>query len=179
MKMLIGIVVGLAIIACLYFLLRGGRASAGPNGGDIVPLQDGTTKAELLANADTGELMVHTWDKDLKQPRSIKSEPLTIGSGQQSVDLSPYPIVSDPPGFCSRFYGRADWARGGGIHQGWMHPRDQAADHHDFAWNGCWKAGRSHGAMWAEMGKHRDGMMGHGPGHRGMAGDTHNGPNRD
>ena len=179
MKIWIGIIIGLAVSAGLYFLWTGNRAMAGPNGGDIVPLQDGATKAELLANQDTGELMVHTWDKNLKQSRPIKSEPLTVGSGQQSVDLEPHPVDGDPPGFCSRFYGHADWARGGGVHQGWMHPRSQSTDHHDFAWNGCWKAGRSHGSMWTGMGESRTGMMGHGPGHRGMADEPRNGANRN
>ena len=178
MKMLIGIVVGLAVAVGLYFLWTGNRAMAGPNGGDIVPLQDGATKAELLANQDTGELMVHTWDKNLKQSRPIMSEPLTVGSGQQSVDLEPYPVAGDPPGFCSRFYGHADWARGG-IHQGWMHPRGRTTDHHDFAWNRCWKAGISHGTMWSGMGDSRAGMMRHGSGNRGMADEPHTGANRN
>jgi hypothetical protein len=41
------------------------QASAGPNGGDLVPIKGGTAYAELLANADTGEVRVDTWDKDL------------------------------------------------------------------------------------------------------------------
>lgn len=161
-KTLVGIVIGLGIAAGLYFLLRGGRASAGPNGGDIVALQDGTTSAELLANADTGELMVHTWDKDLKQPRPIKSESLTIGSGQQSVDLAPHPVASDPPGSCSRFYGQAEWLRGGKVHHGWL-AGGANQSRSEFAWNNCWKGGQAHGAMWSEMGDHRRGMMGRGP----------------
>lgn len=44
----------------------GPSASTGPNGGDLVPIKAGAAYAELLANADTGEVMVHTWDKDLK-----------------------------------------------------------------------------------------------------------------
>ena len=50
MKTQIEIVIGLAIAVGLYFLWTGNRAMAGPNGGDIVPLKDGATKAELLAN---------------------------------------------------------------------------------------------------------------------------------
>lgn len=34
--------------------------STGPNGGDLVPIKAGATYAELLANADTGEVTVHT-----------------------------------------------------------------------------------------------------------------------
>jgi hypothetical protein len=40
--------------------------AAGPYGGDVVPIKAGTAYAELVANPDTGEVMVHTWDKDLK-----------------------------------------------------------------------------------------------------------------
>jgi hypothetical protein len=167
-KTLIGIVIGLALAAGVYFILRGTGASAGPNGGDVVPLQNGAVKAELVANQDTGELMVHTWDKDLKSRRPIKSEPLIVGSDQQSVELAPHPMSSDPPGFCSRFYGYAEWARGGRINRGWMHQRGQESDHHDFAWQGCWSAGRSHGPMWTEMGeRRRHGSMGPGSGRMG------------
>lgn len=54
-----------ALLGCLT--VAGGcsrtpSALAGPNGGDIVPIKDGAAYAELLANADTGEVMVHTWD---------------------------------------------------------------------------------------------------------------------
>jgi hypothetical protein len=38
-------------------------ASAGPNGGDLVASKVGTVYSEMLANADTGEVMVHTWTK--------------------------------------------------------------------------------------------------------------------
>ena len=60
-------------------------ASAGPNGGDLVAIKDGTAYSELLANADTGEVMVHTWDKDLKTRRPIENQPITVGSGDNSV----------------------------------------------------------------------------------------------
>lgn len=154
-------------------------ASAGPNGGDLVPIKGGNAYAELLANADTGEVLVQTWDKDLKTRRPIEKEPITLGSGDKSVELTPHPMDSDPSGTCSRFYGRADWARGGGVHNGWMHGGG-TGDHRTFDWNRCWQAGRSHGHMWEEMGLHRrmgPGRMGgpghgpggpeHGPGHRG------------
>ncbi len=94
--------------------------STGPNGGDVVPIKNGTAYAELLANPDTGELMVHTWDKDLKTPRPVEKEPITVGSGDNSVELMPHPTSTDPAGTCSRFYGHADWARGGTIRHGWM-----------------------------------------------------------
>ena len=141
-------------------------ALAGPNGGDVVPIKDGTAYAELLANADTGEVMVHTWDEDLKTARPIEAEPITVGSGGNTVELTPHPMNSDPAGACSRFYGNADWVRGGGVHNGWMHGGG-AGDHKEFAWQNCWQGGRAHGHMWEEMGEHRRMGPGHGPGHRG------------
>lgn len=140
--------------------------SAGPTGGDLVPIKNGTAYAELLANADTGEVLVNTWDKDLKTREPIEQEPITLGSGNQSVELMPHPMDTDPSGKCSRFYGHADWARGGDIRNGWMHGGG-IGDHKDFGWSRCWQAGRSHGHMWEEMGEHRHMGPGHGPGHHG------------
>lgn len=145
-------------------------ASAGPNGGDLVSIKDGTTYAELLANADTGEVMVHTWDKDLKTPEPIESEPFSLGSGDNSVELTPHPLETDPAGKCSRFYGDAEWLRGGSVQNGWMHGGG-IGDHTDFAWQRCWQGGRSHGPMWEEMGRHGRMGAGHGPGHHGGMSD--------
>ena len=144
-------------------------ASAGPNGGDLVPIKGGSAYAELLANADTGEVMVHTWDKDLKTRRPIEKEPITVGSGDKSVELTPHPLATDPSGSCSRFYGEAEWVRGGGIHHGWMHGGG-AGDHRTFDWSRCWQGGQAHGRMWEELSKHR----GMGPGH--MPGGQQHGP---
>lgn len=142
----------------------GTSASAGPNGGDLVPIKAGTGYAELLANADTGEVMVHTWDKDLKTRRPIEKEPIAVGSGDNSVDLAPHPMDTDPSGTCSRFYGEANWVRGGSVHNGWMHGGG-VGDHQTFDWSRCWQAGLAHGHMWEEMGRHRH----MGPGHHGAA----------
>lgn len=141
-------------------------AAAGPNGGDLVPIKGGSAYAELLANADTGEVMVHSWDKDLKAKRPIENEPITLGSGDKSVKLMPHPTDTDPSGTCSRFYGSADWVRGGSVRNGWMHGGG-AGDHRTFDWNNCWQGARTHGHMWEEMGKHRH----MGPGHHGGMGD--------
>ena len=146
--------------------------STGPSGGDLVPVKGGTAYAELLANADTGEVMVHTWDKDLKTPRPVEKEPITVGSGENSTELMPHPMDTDPAGTCSRFYGHADWARGGNVRQGWMHGGG-AGDHQSFEWSRCWQGGKAHGRMWEEMGEHR--RMG--PGHGGPMGPGH-GPGR-
>ena len=139
--------------------------SAGPNGGDVVPIKNGTGYAELLANPDTGELMVHTWDKDLKTPRPVEKEPITVGSGDKSAELMPHPMASDPAGTCSRFYGHADWLRGGNVARGWMMMRGDQK--YSFDWRQCWQGGKAHGRMWEEMGEHR--RMGPGHGHRGGA----------
>ncbi len=141
-------------------------ASAGPNGGDLVPIKNGSAYAELLANADTGEVLVNTWDKDLRTRRPIEKEPITVGSGDKSVELTPHPLDTDPSGTCSRFYGEASWVRGGSVRQGWMHGGG-TGDHRTFDWSRCWQAGRAHGRRWEEMGKHRRMGPGHGPGHQG------------
>lgn len=152
-------------------------ASSGPNGGDLVPLKGGSAYAELLANADTGEVLVNTWDRDLKTRRPIEKEPITVGSGDNSIELTPHPTDTDPSGTCSRFYGAANWVRGGGVQSGWMHGGG-AGDHRTFDWSRCWQAGRAHGPMWEEMGKHRrmgpghmPGGQEHGPGHQGGRGE--------
>lgn len=140
------------------------RAKAGPNGGDVVALNDGKTSAEVLANADTGEVMVHTWDNDLKSARPVESKPLTLGADEKQIQLEPHPLASDPPGYCSRFYGRADWIRGGGVHHGWLSPSGTETGRQHFEWNRCWQAGKSHGPMWSEMKGHGPGMHRGGPG---------------
>ena len=134
------------------------RARAGPNGGDVVALNDGKTSAEVLANADTGQVMVHTWENDLKSARPVEARPLTIGTDEKQIQLEPRPLASDPPGYCSRFYGRADWLRGGGVHHGWLSHSGTETGRRDFEWKHGWQAGKSHGPMWAQM------MDGHGPG---------------
>lgn len=141
-------------------------AAAGPNGGDVVPIKNGSAFAEVVSNADSGEVMVQTYDKDLKTREPIEREPITVGSGQNSVDLTPHPTETDPPGTCSRFYGQADWVRGGSIREGWMQGR--AMDmRQEFGWQHGWEAGRTHGGMWEAMGEHRRMEGGHGPGPRG------------
>ena len=142
------------------------KAKAGPNGGDVVALSDGKTSAEVLANADTGEIMVHTWDHDLKSAHPVDARPLTIGADRKQLQLEPHPLASDPPGYCSRFYGRADWLQGGDVRHGWLSQSGIASERHDFQMTLGWKAGGLHGGMWSEMGGHGPGM-GSG-GHGGM-----------
>jgi hypothetical protein len=127
-----------------------------------VGLNNGLVKAEVVANAETGEMMVHTWDQNLKTSQPIEAKPLTMGSGDQTIELQPHPTVSDPSGLCSRFYGQADWLRGGGMHHGWMSEAGQTRQ--EFAWNNCWRGGQSHNSIWSDMGDRRRGMMGQGQG---------------
>ena len=128
------------------------------------------------ANADTGEVMVHTWDRDLKTPRPVEREPITVGSAENSAELTPHPTASDPSGTCSRFYGHADWMRGGNVGHGWLAMRGDGGRRHSFDWRECWQGGKAHGRMWEEMGEHRrvgpGGPMGsgHGPGRPGEMG---------
>lgn len=150
----------------------------GPNGGDVVPIKNGTAYAELLAKPDTGEVMVHIWDKDLKTPRPIEKESISVGSGDNSTELMPHPTTSDPTGTCSRFYGHADWVRDGNVGHGWLAMRGEGGQRHSFDWRGCWQGGKAHGRMWEEMGEHsrmgavHGGHMGpgHGPGGSGEKG---------
>ena len=141
-------------------------ASAGPNGGDVVPIKNGTAYAEVVSNTDTGEVLVQTYDQELKTRQPIESQPITVGSGENSAELSPYPVPTDPPGTCSRFYGQADWARGGGARRGWMRGPG-GDDRQEFAWERGWEAGRMHAGMWGDMGEHRRLRPGHAPGGRG------------
>lgn len=151
------------------------NAKAGPNGGDLVTLDDGKTSAEVMANSGTGEAMVHTWNQDLKSALPIEATALTLGTEENSVRLDPHPIASDPPGSCSRFYGRADWLQGGSVHHGWLSRTGSQSQRQHFDWNRCWKAGGAHGGMWSEMGGHGPGMggTGHGMGQGGHGGMHH------
>ena len=153
----------IAVIGCSQ------SAAAGPNGGDVVPIKNGRTVAEVVSNADSGEVIVQTYDEDLKTREPIEREPITVGSGQNTVELAPYPTETDPPGTCSRFYGQADWVRGGSIREGWMEGRAMGM-RQDFAWQHGWEAGRMGRGTWEAMGEHRRMGPGHGPGPGGPMG---------
>ena len=149
----------------MYFVQACSRsASPGPNGGDVVALNDGKTSAEVLANSDTGEVMVHTFDNALRSSRPVEARPMTMGTGQSQMELEPQPLDSDPSGYSSRFYGRADWMRGGNVRPGWISHAGTGTSAQQFEWNRCWQAGRGHGPMWAEMAGHGRGMHEGGPG---------------
>ncbi len=160
----------LALLSGLIYVSSCSRAAtAGPNGGDVVAIKGGTASAEVVSNANTGEVLVQTYKDDLKTRQPIEREPLTVGSGNNSVELTPYPIDTDPPGTCSRFYGQADWVRGGTMHDGWIGGRGMG-EHQQFTWAHGWEAGRTQTRMWEDMGGHRrmgPGMGEHGPGGRG------------
>lgn len=157
------------LIAVMVIVAAGcaGTAAAGPNGGDVVAIKDGTAKAEVVSNPDTGEVLVQTYGEDLKTRQPIERQPITVGSGDNSVELTPVPVETDPPGTCSRFYGQAEWVRGGRMREGWMHGGGAGANRQQFAWEHGWEAGRTHSGMWEAMGGHRRMGPGHGPGGRG------------
>jgi hypothetical protein len=157
---------GVILIGLMAVAACSRTAAAGPNGGDVVPIKGGTAYAELVSNADTGEVMVQTWDKDLKTRRAIEQEPITVGSGGNNVELTPHPTEGDAAGTSSRFYGQADWARGSGVRQGWMQGR-ATGDRQEFEWQHGWEAGRMQGRMWEDMGEHRRMGPGHAPGQQG------------
>jgi hypothetical protein len=127
-------IVATAALVVGMFLVQScsNSAKAGPNGGDVAALNDGKTSAEVLANADSGEVMVHTWDNDLKSARPVEARPLTLGADEQQIQLAPHPLASDPPGYCSRFYGRADWLRGGKVQHGWLSHSGAATERQNF-----------------------------------------------
>jgi len=127
----------------------------------VVAIQsEGGAKAEVVTSADTGEVMIHTWDSALKSPQPIDAQSMTLGSGEHLLELEPHPLVSDPQGRCSRFYGQAEWMRGGSIKSGWLRCCGNQGKRQDFALINCWASGRTHDGMWAEMGEHRRGMGG-------------------
>ena len=147
------------VVGMIFVQSCSNSAKAGPNGGDVVALNDGKTSAEVLANADSGEVMVHTWNNDLKSARPVEARPLTIGADGKQIQLEPHPLASDPPGYCSRFYGRADWLQGGTVHHGWLNNSGAESGRQNFEWNHGWQAGKNHEPMWSEMGGRGMGMQ--------------------
>ena len=160
------LVSGLLRVALIAIAGCSRAASTGPNGGDVISIKGGTAYAELVSNADTGEMMVQTWDQELKTRRAIEQEPITVGSGDNDVELTPHPIEGDAAGMSSRFYGQADWARGEGVHGSWMQGRG-TGDRQEFQSHHGGEAGRMQGRVWEDMGEH--GRMGSGqaPGQQG------------
>jgi hypothetical protein len=154
----LGVIVSIALLSSCSPT----KAAAGPNGGDLVPIQSGggAAKAEVVTNANTGEVMVHTWDTDLKNHQPIDATPMSLGSGDHMVELQPYPLPADPPGRCSRFYGQAEWVRDGKFDHGWLQCCGGQGTRHEFPWSHCWSGGQGHDGMWGEMGEHRRGPMG-------------------
>jgi hypothetical protein len=128
--------------------------TTGPNGGDVVAINDGTAKAEVLSNASTGEVIVQTYADDLQTRRPIERLPIAVGSDEHRIELTPHPVDTDAPGTSSRFYGQADWVRGGTIHHGWMEGGN-GAGRQEFEWQHGWEAGRTQGRMWEAIGEHR------------------------
>ena len=170
--MRIFVVVVLSLVALagtgLSISCSSSEALAGPLGGDVVPLEGGDVRAEVLANSESGEIVVRTWDEKTDEPRPIPARPLVVGEGARRVALEPFPLETDPRGLCSRFYGQADWVRNREFGAGWLaHGDADESVRHAFTCRRCWEAGRQHAGSWGAMSRHREGMR-HGRAMGGM-----------
>ena len=74
MKVLLEVLSGIALLLATMTLQSCSKAEVGPDGGDVVPL-NGQTKAEVVANSETGEVMVHAWNQNLKTSQPIEAKP--------------------------------------------------------------------------------------------------------
>ncbi len=155
MKVLIGVLIAALIaVGIFFYFARTAGANVGPYGGDLIPLDDPAgVQAEVLARQETGEVMLHTWNRDLNTAHPIEAKSITMGSGDESIVLEPHPMPGDPPGYCSRFYGRTDWMMGGRVQSGWIR-RHGAGSERSFNWKNCWEGGAQHGSMWSEVSQH-------------------------
>lgn len=150
--------------AALFVACNKASADVGPNGGDVVALPNTDAKAEVIGNADTGEVVVRTWDEELANPRPMPHESLVIGEGDRRLELMSHPMADDPQGRSSRFYGRAEWLRGGRVDNAWIECCGSEQGRERFGWSHGWEAGRRHGDMWREMREHGEGMRERGMG---------------
>ena len=150
--------------AALFVACNKASADVGPNGGDVVALPNTDAKAEVIGNADTGEVVVRTWDEELANPRPMPHESLVIGEGDRRLELTSHPMADDPQGRSSRFYGRAEWLRGGRVDNAWIECCGSEQGRERFGWSHGWEAGRRHGDLWREMREHGEGMRERGMG---------------
>lgn len=158
-NLLIGFACGMVIaLGVVYLWSRG--SSSGPYGGDLVPLGEGA-QGEVLANDETGEAVALIWDASLRHSHPIPDDPIVIGRGERTVTLRPHPRSDDPSGHCSRFYGQADWLKGGRSDHEWLEWNGHGM-HHRFAGQGCWNSGPERRSLWHDL--HHDGAS-HGHGH--------------
>lgn len=161
MKTSIGSIGGKGLVLFLTALISCSSTQRGPNGGAIVSLKNSDAKAEILANAESGAVLIYTWDLALKNNQPVNYKLLIIGSGNVTVDLHPYPAADDSAGYCSRFYGKADWLRGGQMRYGWL-GGDVEQIRHEFKWDICLRAGKSRSTLFEKIDKNQKGMMGDG-----------------
>lgn len=90
----------------------------------MVRFNNGQAKAEVLANADVGGVMVHLGTRNTRPAGPAKTIPWSSVAAT-TIELQPYPTVSDPRGVRSRFYGQADRSGKGGVHHGWLGGADK------------------------------------------------------
>ena len=137
------------------------KATVGPFDGDVIAVMDGAVNAEVVTNAQTGEVLVQTWKPDSARRQAIPAAPISLGTASHVVVLAPHPIADDPPGESSRFYGQADWLRGGMFDHGWLRCCGAGAGSandgppsertHVFWWTNCWNAGHKHPELWSDI----------------------------
>lgn len=163
MKAFIGIFSGTGLALALMAFVSCSSMQRGPNGGAVVSLKDSHAKAEILANAESGMIMVYTWDRALKKSQPISYKPLMISSGDQTVDLQPYPTADDSAGYSSRFFGKADWLREGEMKFGWLGGGIEQIKY-NFNWNKSLSAGKTRDSLFNKMDNHQGGMVGDGTG---------------
>jgi hypothetical protein len=131
----------------------------GPDGGAVVTFGRTRTKAEVVVNAESGEIMVMTWGTSLKRSKSVKATPMTIGDDDSTTTLQPFPTMADPPDYTSRFYGQADWLRRGDAshgRRGWLRDGEEQFGgmqevRHEFGMEACWRAGESQNELWKDV----------------------------
>jgi len=163
MKKSTGIIYGTGSVLILMTLLSCTSMQRGPYGGTVISLKSSHAKAEILADTASGAVLIYTWDIALKKNKPVHYKPFIIGSGDETVDLFPYPIAGDSTGYCSRFYGKAEWVRGGGMVYGWLGGGVEQV-RHEFNWKNCLHAGKSLGSLFEKMDENKGGMMGNGSG---------------
>ena len=156
-------IVNNGLVLVLLALLSCFPTQKGPYGGSVVSLKSSHAKAEILADTGTGAVLIYMWDLALKKRKPVNYKPLLIGNGDETVDLLPYPIADDSAGYCSRFYGKAEWVHSGTGNYGWLGGGMEQIQH-EFNWKNCLRAGESLGTLFDKMDENQGGMMGDGTG---------------
>lgn len=159
MKIVFKIIIGIGLTVALTTLHSCSFTQANLKKGALVTMEDGLVKAQIVGNTDSGAVLIYTWDKALKNRQPIKRNSLTLGSGPQKLTLQARPTTTDPAGFSSRFYGRAEWLRESKVVKGWI-ADSTGPGRQDFTWKDCWKGGENSQEIWSQIDRNIYGMPG-------------------